>query len=503
MARAAVLIDFGSTFTKVTVVDLETARIVGRTEAPTTVETGVHHGLSHALDRLAAAGRLPSRGRAGLDLLDGHYVRASSSAAGGLRIVVIGNVPGLTVEAGNAAALGAGAKVVGAFGFKLGDEEREALLRLRPDLVLLAGGAEGGDTATILHNARVIAASSLAVPIIVAGNSAARDEACSILQHAGKQVTYADNVMPAAGTFAPEAARSEIRRLFMARIVTAKGFETLAPIAPIVQATPDAVLSAASLAARGTGDRPGWGELMLVDIGGATTDVHSIGNGTESGHNVVPKGMPEPYEKRTVEGDLGIRVNADTIVSRVGEEVFVAQYASLFPKLPAPAAKLVAYAHEMSRDTGRTPTESWQLAADATLARLATDLAIARHVGHREPFYAKEGLVWLQSGKNLTEAQTLIGTGGIFAHNPHADRILSGGERSRAPPRVLRPLHPRLLHDRSYLMHVAGLLAADYPAVAKRLLDVHLLDAAAPHGQRHASFVPHGHAHDDCCDGEH
>ena len=119
MTSLAILIDFGSTFTKVTAVDLDNARLIGRSQAPSTVLTDVREGLLQALNDLHE--RLPLFERPPVDLssLEGKTVLASSSAAGGLRIAVVGNVPGLTVEAANQSALGAGAKIVGSTAFKI------------------------------------------------------------------------------------------------------------------------------------------------------------------------------------------------------------------------------------------------------------------------------------------------------------------------------------------------------------------------------------------------
>jgi uncharacterized protein (TIGR01319 family) len=166
----AILIDFGSTFTKVTAVDLRDSRIVGRSQAPSTVITDVREGLLRALLELPNPDALFDGTPGDLSVLQRHTVLASSSAAGGLRIVVIGNVPGLTVEAANQAALGAGAKVVGSTAFKLDHKAIRDVESLRPDMILLTGGTDGGDSATILHNARVLAESELAVPMVVAGN---------------------------------------------------------------------------------------------------------------------------------------------------------------------------------------------------------------------------------------------------------------------------------------------------------------------------------------------
>ena len=318
MTSLAILIDFGSTFTKVTAVDLDNARLMGRSQAPSTVLTDVREGLLQALSDLH--GRLPLFERPPVDLssLEGKTVLASSSAAGGLRIAVVGNVPGLTVEAANQSALGAGAKIVGSTAFKLAAERLGEIESLRPDMILLTGGVDGGDTETILHNARMLAQSALSMPIVVAGNQAAAQEVSQILQERGKEVRRVDNVMPKMGTLEVESAREEIRQLFMQRITRAKGLDQVKEFVDVVLPTPMAVLEGLRLGADGTAEESGWGDMLVVDVGGATTDVHSIGFGHPAGENVISQGLAESYAKRTVEGDLGIRFNAATILNRVG-----------------------------------------------------------------------------------------------------------------------------------------------------------------------------------------
>jgi uncharacterized protein (TIGR01319 family) len=225
-----------------------------------------------------------------LSVLAGTTVLASSSAAGGLRIAVVGNVPGLTVEAANQAALGAGAKIVGSTAFKLSHHQIAEIEQLRPDMILLTGGVDGGDTATILHNARVLADSVLSVPVVVAGNQSIAGEVAQILQTGKKETLPVQNVMPKAGTLAVESAREAIRQLFMERITHAKGLDEVKEFVSVVLPTPMAVLEAVRLGADGTSEEKGWGDMLLVDVGGATTDVHSIGFGHPAGENVISPG---------------------------------------------------------------------------------------------------------------------------------------------------------------------------------------------------------------------
>ena len=128
-------IDFGSTFTKVVLVDLTRLEVAGRTQRPSTVDTDITIALNAALGDI--------RNLLGRDV-PYRYKLATSSAAGGLKIAAIGLVPELTVEAAKRAALGAGAKVVGVYAYRLSQRELEEIENASLDLILLAGGTEGG-----------------------------------------------------------------------------------------------------------------------------------------------------------------------------------------------------------------------------------------------------------------------------------------------------------------------------------------------------------------------
>ena len=485
----AILIDFGSTFTKVTAVDLTNAQVVGRSQAPSTVLTDVREGLLRALIELHERHALFDGRPNNLSILDGNVVLAASSAAGGLRMAVIGLVPGLTVEAANQAALGAGAKVVGALAFKLERKAIQEIEALHPDMILLTGGTDGGDSETILHNAALLARSSLAIPIVVAGNEAAAGEVCEILRSGGKEVRRAGNVMPKAGEVRVESTREEIRKLFMERITHAKGLDGIKELVPVVLPTPMAVLEGVRLGAEGVPPHPslspaagerikveegGWGDMLVVDVGGATTDIHSIGYGYPMGENVIARGLPEPFAKRTVEGDLGIRYNAATILDRIGLQKLEDQLHTAFPHLAVGTEELARYMDDIGQETSNVPRDTWHFAADAVLARAAVDLAIERHVGKREKILTREGETWVHYGKDLRETPTLIGTGGVFVHNPYATYILAQDTSQDDRVQVLRPKRPKPFLDSSYLLYAIGLLAKSHPEVALRIFQAHM-----------------------------
>ena len=154
------LIDFGSTYTKLTAVDVEKEEILGTARGITTVETDIMEGLQEGLDVLfAQTGKLEFQ-----------RVLGCSSAAGGLKMVAIGLVPELTAEAAKRAALGAGAKVLGVYCNELSEYEIEEIAALKPEIILLAGGTDGGNKEVILHNARMLCTLGLDVPVLVAGN---------------------------------------------------------------------------------------------------------------------------------------------------------------------------------------------------------------------------------------------------------------------------------------------------------------------------------------------
>ena len=313
----ALLIDFGSTYTKLRAVDLGAGTLVAAGQGPSTVTTDVTVGLEAALADLdRKMGGLP----------DFRYRLASSSAAGGLRMVTVGLVKELTAEAARRAALGAGAKLVGSFAYRLTAGDVAAIVDLSPDVLLLSGGTDGGNSEVILHNARRLADSALACPVVAAGNREAAEEIAALFEAAGKSLVVAGNVMPAYQELDIDPARAAIRQIFIDRIVHAKGIDRAAAMFDaVLMPTPAAVLEGARVLSEGTEGRSGLGPLVLVDIGGATTDVHSVANGDPVEEGVLQYGLPEPYVKRKVEGDLGMRHNAAAILDAAGPEAIAAE----------------------------------------------------------------------------------------------------------------------------------------------------------------------------------
>lgn len=450
----ALLIDFGSTYTKATAVDLAAETVVATARAFSTVETDITEGLLKATEALP-----PLRYQ--------HKI-ACSSAAGGLKMVAIGLVPELTAEAAKRAALGAGARVLETYAHGLTAAEMGKIAGQKPDIILLAGGTDGGNREVLLHNARQLAAADIMAPVVIAGNKAAADEAAAILRQAGKTVTVTENVMPELNQLNVEPARGAIREIFLERIVLAKGLHRAETyIDRVLMPTPAAVLKAARLLAEGLPEEPGLGELIVLDIGGATTDVHSIAAGYPKTAGVTLKGLPEPFAKRTVEGDLGMRYSAVALYEAAGDF-------KLKKNIGVTDVDLHGYVQQLTAHPEKIPANDSEQRIDTGLGYTAAELAMERHTGRVETVYTPLGVSYVQYGKDLTGTGYLIGTGGVVTDHPRPKEILRGAFLDPARPEILKPRQPALLVDNLYILYAMGLLAELFPAKALRMMKKYL-----------------------------
>jgi len=453
MDNIRLLIDFGSTFTKVVAVDLDEEELIATARVPSTVETDITTGLKEALDTIAV--------NVDIGDLDKRQTMACSSAAGGLRMVCIGFVPELTSEAANRAALGAGAKVVGRYSYELTRQEIAEIEALSPDIVLLSGGTNGGDEKVITHNARLLADSDHSITnIIVAGNKATYDEIGSIFRDNSKRVLFTKNVMPEIGKLDVEPCNREIRDIFIKNIIEAKGIaKAKAIINNVIMPTPSAVLEGAKLIASGSGNVTGLGELIVIDVGGATTDVHSVARGIPSGGAItLASSLPEPYVKRTVEGDLGLKYNIDTLMELATQREDLPNFERVVKKL-----------HD-----GNLPEDEEEIACHVLLSRVAAEVAVNRHSGKIEVIYTPSGEILVQHGKDLTQVKCVIGTGGPIVFSSKPRQILEGALFQPENPSILKPKEPGLHIDEDYILFAVGLLGQVEPGKALSIFKKHL-----------------------------
>jgi uncharacterized protein (TIGR01319 family) len=440
-----ILADVGSTFTKVCLVNADEPSLVASAAAPTTVGTDVNIGLDEALKRIGSP-RVPAE-----------RTLVCSSAAGGLRVAAVGLVRDLTAKAATTAALGAGGKVVASFSYTLTSADRRELAELRPDIVLLAGGTDGGDEKHVVANARALNECLPETPVVFAGNRSAADAVAGVFG-GDARVLFAENVLPELDRLNPAPARECIRRLFLERIVRAKGLEGLRSRASIVMPTPEAVLRAAELLSSGTAREAGLGELVAIDMGGSTTDVYSCASGRPSGANVVVKGLPEPFAKRTVEADIGLAVTLGHLMELLDEGEVAAESGTS-------PAEVRSWAAAVAANPAQLPRSARESGIADEVARRGCREALARHCGTLREAYTPQGRVMVQEGKDLTRVSRLIGSGGPIVYAAKAAGVLSGavGERGSMS---LAPVSPGLMLDRRYLMWAMGLLADRAPEAA-------------------------------------
>ena len=408
--ETALLIDVGSTFTKACAIGLDDEESLASVSAPSTPGTDVCEGIDNLILLINDAIG---------EKLDFKLRLASNSAAGGLRMIVVGLVPDLTSQAARLSALGAGAKVISTYSYKLNDSEQKEIELLNPDIILLVGGTDGGNEETILWNARILCHLESDAPIIITGNKVVAHDEERIIKISGKDVYISKNVLPEIGKLNIEPVRKIIRQIFVHRIIISKGFKRVKEyIDGNLTPTPAAEFEGVKLLSKGTDSVKGLGELVVVDIGGATTDVYSVATGKPTKEGTILKGFPSPYEMRTVEGDLGLRSNAISILEEVGEK-------RILKTIGIKNIDLEKITKNLSQKTASIPKSRVEKAVDMELAISAIQLALKRHAGYVKTIYTPMGSMNVQCDKDLTCIKSLISTGGIFTHYSNKRRSKS------------------------------------------------------------------------------
>jgi uncharacterized protein (TIGR01319 family) len=438
----AVCVDFGSTFTKALLVDLATGTVRAAAEHPTTIGTDVLDGYDACLAELAAADPQAT----------GAEVLACSSAGGGLRVAVVGNEELVTAEAGRRVALSSGGKVVTVRAVAQGHSLD--LAADTPDVVLLTGGTDGGNPEPAARAARGLVGAGWSGPTVIACNADAVTEVDLVL--ADVPHVFAANVVPQIGAFAPASARAAIREMFLAHVIGGKGLSKRGDFTRMVQgATPDVVLTGVEVLAAAAG------EVVVVDIGGATTDVHSVVEVDPEQAGLAREVVAPAPVSRTVEGDLGMRWSAVSTVEEAG-----------LPDLRAAAERRRA-------DPGFLPGTDREHDEDEAIARAAVGLALRRHAGRSKVVVSPEGRVVERTGVDLREVHLVVGSGGVLRHGRSgvADRVL-GPSVGRHQDWQL-PERAQVVVDTDYVLAAAGLLAAEHPDAAYRLV-AGLLDRLTP-----------------------
>jgi len=433
--------EIGSTTTVVNAfgnLEGENPKFIGQGQAPTTVDQGdVNLGLMDATYDLEE--------KLGIKELEYDEFLATSSAAGGLKMTVHGLVYDMTAKAAKEAALGAGANIHMVTSGKLRRTDLKEIEKIRPNIILLAGGVDYGERDTALYNAELLAKLNIDVPIIYAGNIQNCEEIKLIFEESGKEdlLKIVENVYPKVDQLNVEPVRRVIQDVFEEHIIHAPGMERVREIVsgPIVP-TPGAVMEASKILKEVIGD------LVTIDVGGATTDIHSVTDGSEEIMSILIS--PEPVAKRTVEGDLGVYVNMKNIVEIIGEKNL--------------AKKLTLEREELTEHLLNFPPKLVEI-----LTEKAVIMSMHRHAGGYRHLFG-ETKKTLAEGKDLTSVKWIIGTGGALTKLPNRVEILKKVAMSNKGDKLLPRPEVKILIDNDYIMASLGVLSKYNKESAVKLL---------------------------------
>ena len=443
--------EIGSTTTVVNAFDhLESDNPVflGQGQAPTSVKEGdVNIGLQAAIEDMKKNLHIEN------EKLEYANMLATSSAAGGLRMTVHGLVYDMTVKAAKEAALGAGANIHLITAGKLSKVDMIKLDRIKPNIILIAGGVDYGERETALYNSELIAASDLDIPVIYAGNIAVADDVKLIFEAYSKEknLHLVPNVYPKIDILNIEPTREVIQDIFEKHITEAKGMEKIREMVngPIIP-TPGAVMKASKILKDEIGD------LVTIDVGGATTDIHSVTEGTEKVNKILVE--PEPVAKRTVEGDLGVFINKRNIVDIIKIE-------KLEKELNMTPEDIEKFTNS---DIAIPETEEHKRFIER-LTKEAVIVSINRHAGGYRTYFGGKSDT-LAFGKDLTAVKWIVGTGGALTRLTAREEILNSISQFNRADKLLPTAEAKILIDNDYIMASLGILSSLNKEAAIKLL---------------------------------
>lgn len=366
----------------------------------------------------------------------------NSSAAGGLRMTVHGLTYSMTARAAHEASLGAGSIVKMVTAGALEAYELDEIMAIRPNIILLAGGVDFGEKKTVLANAQKLAGLKLGVPVMYAGNSVLQKPVRALFDEAGVELIIVDNVFPEVDVLNVDPLRHSIHEVFSRHIVHAPGMASFEGMSPWgILPTPGAVLRGAELFAESMGD------CLVFDVGGATTDVHSVSDGRPEYRDMAVE--PEPRAKRSVEGDLGVFVNAENIMHLPGGDEWEKRKDDL---------------RAMPRTERERELTRW-------LCSRAVELGARRHAGTISDLYTPAGKKKIVKGKDLSAVKWVIATGGALTRVEGAAdclRSICVGPGKQ----LLPPEDARILIDRDYRFSALGTIAQAYPDDVKKTFEL-------------------------------
>jgi uncharacterized protein (TIGR01319 family) len=368
---------------------------------------------------------------------------STSSAAGGLKITVHGLVEDMTVKAAKEAALGAGGNIKLVTAGKLRKSDIKKIKDINPNLIMIAGGTDYGERETALYNSELISAEINNKPIIYCGNIANHEEIKEIFEN--MELYIVDNVFPRIDELNVEPSRKIIQSAFENNIIKAPGMNKIKDMVDgTIMPTPGAVMEGAKLLYEMLGD------VLVLDVGGATTDVHSVTDGSSEILDILVS--PEPKAKRTVEGDLGVYVNSANIINLL--DIRDLKGTSI---------------EQIKQNIKPIPTTEEDIKASSLLTKKAVEVALNRHVGYiKRSFGATKS--FLAYGKDLSKIRYIVGTGGALTRLPYGENILNDIRYTKEDMTMLPRSSAKVLLDKNYIMACAGVLSKENKEAAICLL---------------------------------
>ncbi len=445
MSHIVLVAEIGRTTTLVNAFNInEKTMFLGSGVSNTTVDNDVNEGLDQAIKSLNQS--------LNQNKLEYDEMFASSSAAGGLKMTVSGLVYEMTVRAAKEAALNAGANIHLITAGDLTEDDIEQIKAINPNIILISGGTDYGEKNVAFNNLKKIENLNLNTPVIYAGNT---DNHYRIKKHfhESDQKSYlkiVENVYPRVDFMNIHPLRKAIYETFESHIIKAKGMQNIKKLVNgSIMPTPGSVMESTMLLYGLIGN------VFVIDVGGATTDVHSI---TEPSEEYRAFSEGEAKEKRTVEGDLGVFVNHLNVIEKIGR-------------------KHLAKRLDISLDELQTLIDEYTYKPLTSLARkLVYQLtkycvfqALDRHVGDLKTVYTTNGMKVIPEGRDLTQIQSVVLTGGALINLDETENIIR--EYIKTRPKKMIPQHEiKIYKDHDYLMSSLGVLSLKYKQASETLL---------------------------------
>ncbi len=438
--------EIGSTTTIVNAFEIHTEnpKFLGRGVANTTVDTDVTKGLQLAIEDLSSNLKV--------DEITYKEMFAASSAAGGLRVTVHGLVYEMTVRASKEAALNAGANIHLVTAGKIKDKDLAKIIEISPNIIIIAGGTDYGESETAIYNAKRILELDLDIPVIYAGNIEIQEDIEEVFNDKGKSdlLKIVDNVYPRVDLLNILPLRQIIYETFEENIIHAKGMEHIKEMVDQkIMPTPGSVMESTMIL------RENMGNIITIDVGGATTDVHSVANPSEDFSDFQDG---EPLSKRTVEGDLGVFINHENVLEMFDKETLASDVGITVKELDS---ILEQYSY--------IPNSTEERLLVYELTKKCTYLALDRHVGDLRRVFTSSGQKIIPEGKDLTQVENIILTGGALINLDNTEKIITDYIKKNQT-KLLPTKTVNIYKDNDYIFAAVGVLSLKYPSVSVRLL---------------------------------